>query len=104
MIMRSWRGSVNKNDADEYFAYLNKTGIREYQETNGNQGVYVLRKDEGDKTEFLLLSLWDSIESIKSFAGSEPEKAVFYPEDEKYLIEFDEKVTHYDVLLSPDLK
>lgn len=104
MIMRSWKGSVNKSDAEEYFAYLNKTGIREYQETEGNQGVYVLRKDEGYKTEFLLLSLWDSIESIKSFAGSEPEKAVFYPEDEKYLIEFDEKVSHYEVLHSPDLK
>lgn len=101
MIIRSWKGTTKRSDAEEYYEYLLRTGIKEYQEIEGNQGVYVLRKDEGDKTEFLLLSLWDSFESIKAFAGSEPEKAVFYPEDEKYLIEFDKEVTHFDVLYSP---
>jgi len=104
MIMRSWKGTTNRSDAEKYFDYLNKTGIKAYQETEGNRGVYVLRKDEGDKTEFLLLSFWDSIESIESFAGPEPEMAVFYPEDEKFLIEYDKEVAHFDVLLSPDLK
>ena len=104
MIMRSWKGSTKKIDAEEYFDYLNKTGIRACEETDGNQGVYVVRKDEGDKTEFLFLSFWDSIESIRSFAGPEPEKAVFYPEDEKYLIDFDEKVMNYDVLHFPNHK
>ena len=104
MIMRSWKGFTNRSDAEEYFDYLNKTGIKAYQETEGNRGVYVLRRDQGDKTEFLLLSFWDSIESVRSFAGSEPEKAVFYPEDEKFLIEFDKEVAHFDVLLSPNLK
>lgn len=104
MIMRSWEGTTNKSDADAYYKYLIKTGIKAYQETEGNRGVYLLRKDEGNKSKFLLLSLWDSIESVKSFSGSEPEKAVFYPEDEKYLIEFDKEVSHFDVLLSPDLK
>lgn len=101
MIMRSWKGATNSSDAEKYYEYLLKTGIKEYQETEGNQGVFVLRRDVGDKTEFLLLSLWDSIGSIRSFAGSEPEKAVFYPEDEKYLIDFDKQVTHFDVLYSP---
>ncbi len=100
MVMRSWKGATNRSDAEEYYEYLLKTGIKEYQETEGNQGVYLLRRDVGDKSEFLLLSLWDSFKSIRSFAGSEPEKAVFYPEDGKYLIDFDEKVTHFDVLYS----
>ena len=104
MIMRSWKGATKRSDAEEYFNYLNKTGIKAYQETEGNRGVYVLRKDEGDKTEFLLLSFWDSIESVRSFSGPEPEKAVFYPEDENFLIKFDKTVTHFDVLLSPNLK
>lgn len=100
MIIRSWKGATKKSDAEEYYEYLLETGIKEYQETEGNQGVYVLRKDDGDRTEFILLSLWDSFKSIRSFAGSEPEKAVFYPEDEEYLIDFDKEVTHFDVLYS----
>ena len=56
-----------------------------------------------DLSEFLLLSLWDSVESIKGFAGSDYEKAVFYPEDAKYLVEFDKHVEHFEVL-SSDLK
>ena len=100
MIIRSWKGATKRSDAEKYYEYLLETGVKEYQDTEGNQGVFVLRRDVGDKTEFLLLSLWDSIGSIRSFAGSEPEKAVFYPEDEKYLIEFDEEVTHLDVLYS----
>ena len=98
MVMRRWKGVTNRSDAEEYYEYLLKTGIKEYQETEGNQGVYLLRRDVGDKTEFLLLSLWDSLKSIRSFAGSEPDKAVFYPEDEKYLIDFEKKVKHFDVL------
>ena len=101
MIIRSWKGATERSDAEEYYEYLLKTGIKDCQETEGNQGVYILRRDVGDKAEFLFLSLWDSFKSIRSFAGSEPEKAVFYPQDEKYLINFDEEVTHFDVLYSP---
>ena len=101
MIIRSWKGATKRSDAEKYYEYLLETGVKEYQDTEGNQGVYILRRDVGDKTEFLLLSLWDSFESIRSFAGSEPEKAVFYPEDEEYLVDFDKEVTHFDVLYSP---
>ena len=37
---------------------------------------------------------WDNLESIKAFAGEDYEKAVYYPEDKKYLLEFEEKVIH----------
>jgi len=103
MIMRIWKGSTQQSDSDSYYNYLQETGVRECRETAGNQGVYVLRKIADDRAEFLFLSLWDSVESIKGFAGSDYEKAVFYPEDEKYLVEFDKHVEHFE-LLSSDFK
>ena len=100
MIMRIWKGSTHRSDSDSYFNYLLETGVKEYRETTGNHGVYVLRRNVDDHSEFLLLSLWDSVESIKGFAGSDYEKAVFFPEDVKYLVEFDKYVAHFEVLYS----
>ena len=101
MIIRMWKGSTIRTDSDAYFDYLKETGLKEYEETPGNLGVYVLRRDYDDKTEFLLLSHWDSMEAIEAFAGSAPDKAVFYPDDNNFLMEFDKHVTHYEVLHSP---
>lgn len=85
-------------DKDTYYDYLRKTGLSEYRETQGNRGVRVLRRVYGDKVEFLLVTLWDSWDAIKSFAGQDYEKAVYYPEDKRFLLELDPRVTHYEVL------
>jgi heme-degrading monooxygenase HmoA len=57
----------------------------------------MLRRDLDEKTEFVMLTLWDSMDSIKAFAGEDPEKAVFYPEDDRFLIERDLTAAHYEV-------
>ena len=101
MIARTWHGVTAAAKADEYFDYLKKTGVPEYQATKGNQGVYVLQRLDGGQAHFLLLTLWESEDAIKSFAGPEMEKAKYYPEDEKFLLELEPNVTHYEVLLKP---
>jgi heme-degrading monooxygenase HmoA len=58
----------------------------------------MLRRDEGDRTEFVTLSLWDSVDAIKAFAGEDIEAAVLYPEDERYLIDGESSVAHYEVV------
>jgi heme-degrading monooxygenase HmoA len=98
MIARSWRGATRARDADAYLKYLHRTGLAEYRKTPGNRGVLGLRRIVEDKAEFLLISLWDSRESIQKFAGEDIEKAVFYPEDERFLVERDEHVSHYEVV------
>jgi heme-degrading monooxygenase HmoA len=101
MIVRSWRGTTKSSDADEYFEYLLHTGVKFYQTTPGNLGVFVLKRDLEAKTEFLLLSLWESMEAVKRFAGPEPQRAVFYPEDEAFLVDYETTVDHYEVLHTP---
>jgi heme-degrading monooxygenase HmoA len=101
MIARTWHGMTAASKADEYLDYLNKTGVPEYRATLGNLGVYVFRRIEGNMAHFLLLTLWESEEAIKRFAGPNMEKAKYYPEDEHYLLELEPNVTHYEVLVKP---
>ena len=97
MIARIWRGAVAQADGDAYADYVAETGLAGYTSTEGNRGAWLLRRDVGDKTEVVTLSMWDSMEKIKAFAGEDPEVAVFYPEDDRFLIERDEFVSHYVV-------
>ena len=98
MIARIWRGVVRREDAKAYAAYIAETGFAAYAETAGNRGAWMLRRDEGERTEFLTLSLWDSRDAIRAFAGDDIETAVYYPEDERYLVERDDTVRHYEVV------
>jgi heme-degrading monooxygenase HmoA len=100
MIARIWRGVVRTEDAEDYAEYIHGTGFTEYAETPGNRGAHMLRRDEDGRSEFITLSFWDSREAIQGFAGQDIEKAVFYPEDDRYLIEREPTVKHYEIVRS----
>ena len=101
MIARTWRGATREADKDTYHEYLKATGLKEYAAIPGNRGVYTLRRVADGKAEFLLLTLWESWDAIKAFAGPDYEKAVYYPEDKKFLLNLSPHVSHYEVLLGP---
>jgi len=98
MIARTWRGATRAEDAERYLEYLHQTGLAEYRKIEGNRGVLALRRVADGQAEFLLVSLWDSERAIRDFAGSNIDRAVFYPEDEQFLINRDDHVTHYEVV------
>ena len=88
---------MNTADAEEYAAYIRDTGFAEYGRTPGNRGAWMLRRDEGGETVFLTLSMWESRDAIKAFAGDDIEAAVLYPEDERFLVG-ESTIAHYDVV------
>ena len=98
MIARTWHGVDPASMANEYMNYLNRTGLPDYRGTDGNRGVQVLRRIEGDDAHFLLITLWESFEAIRKFAGDERERARYFPEDEAFLKEMEPKVTHCEVM------
>ena len=97
VIARIWRGAVRNEDADEYVTYIRDTGIEHYRSTPGNLGAWILHRRSGDRTEIITFSLWEDMESVKSFAGDEPSVAVYYLDDDRFLVERADTVEHYDV-------
>jgi heme-degrading monooxygenase HmoA len=97
VIARIWRGAVRNEDAEEYVAYVRETGVEHYRSTPGNAGAWILHRSTGDRTEILTFSLWEDMDAVKAFAGDDPSRAVYYPEDDRYLVERGPTVDHYEV-------
>jgi antibiotic biosynthesis monooxygenase (ABM) superfamily enzyme len=97
MIARVWRGVTAAEDGAAYAAYIEETGTTNARKLPGSRGTLVLRRTDGDRTEFQTVILFDSLADVRAFAGDDIEKAVFYPEDDRYLIDRDLGVTHYEV-------
>jgi heme-degrading monooxygenase HmoA len=99
MIARQWVGETLESDSDTYAKYLQETGVKEIRATKGNKGVWLMRRVREGRAEFVVISMWDSLESIKAFAGNKYENAVYYPEDQKFLLSLPPHVSHYEVLI-----
>jgi heme-degrading monooxygenase HmoA len=97
MIARIWRGRTPLDLAEEYVDYVKDTGVEAQRSAPGNLGSMVLRRDLGEESEILVISLWNSWEGIQAFAGELPEIAVYYPRDPEYLLELEPNVVHYQV-------
>ena len=97
MILRSWRGTVRTEDLDTYVRYVRETGIKGLRETDGNQGAWILTRETDGRSDLLVLSLWDSVEAVYAFAGDDPDRAVFYPEDDRYLLDRDDFACNWTV-------
>ena len=104
MIARVWTGMTPGAKSERYLEYLERTGVKECRGTPGNKGVFVLRRVEQGRAEFLFISLWESLDAIRAFAGADIDKAVYFPEDRDFLLEMDPRVRHYEVAVPPDVK
>lgn len=100
MIARIWRGRTRTEDAEEYVEYVRKTGVTEQRATPGNRGSMLFTRQLDGEVEFLVLSLWESMAAVRAFAGERPEVAVYYPEDERFLLELEPEVRHYEVAVA----
>ena len=79
-VVRMWRGVIRTEDRDEYVDYVERTGVEEYRSVPGNLDAWTLTRELGDGlTEILTVSRWESLDSIRGFAGDDIERAVYYP-------------------------
>lgn len=98
MIVRMWHGRVPTAKAGRYREFLNARAIPDYRSVAGNISVHILERPDGDVTHFVTLTFWESLASIRAFAGEHVEVAKYYPEDSDFLLEFEPTVTHYEVV------
>ncbi|RWP33545.1 MAG: hypothetical protein EOR04_32635 [Mesorhizobium sp.] len=99
VILRRWRGTVHTEVADEYARYVDQTGGDELSASKGNLGHQITLRDlGGGVSEICALSWWTDMEAVKAYAGEQPERARYYPEDDRFLIEKPEFVEHHAVV------
>ena len=98
MVARLCRGVTGTDKADEYLTSLTRTWARDCMRKAGSRGVGVLRRVQGHLAEFILVSLWDSLDSIQDFAGADIERAACQPEGRDLLAAIKPTVEHFEVL------
>lgn len=98
MILRMWKGRSTTDKADKYIDHVIKRVLPALGAIEGHRGAYLLRRAMNGATEFVVLTLWDSMAAVRRFAGAEAEKAVVEPEARAVLTSFDETVSHFEVV------
>ena len=98
MIARHWRGLVRRDRAAAYVEHLQSETLPQLVQLAGFLDAKVLRRDLSEGAEFLVVTIWESIDSIRAFAGNDVESAVVPPKARDMMIEYDRKARHYEVI------
>jgi len=98
MIARVWKGRTSPSRADGYEQFLQRTAYPDYGGVEGNRGWILLRQATEGAVEFTFVSFWDSMDALRRYAGDDPERPKYYPEDRAALLELPERVEHYEVV------
>jgi heme-degrading monooxygenase HmoA len=101
MIGRMWRGSTTRENSKSYEDVFQRIVLPEVIAIDGFKGAYLLRRDVNEETEFIVLTLFNSMKAVQRFAREDYELAVVSPEAKAVLKKFDEHATHFDIVIRP---
>jgi|SRR4249920_1935911 len=96
-IARVWGGATREEDSRAYRDAL-RADLREVRSVKGNLGAFVLERTVDGRAEFQFVSLWESMDAVAGFAGSDVDRAVYFRDDERVLLELTPRVEHYQVV------
>jgi heme-degrading monooxygenase HmoA len=97
MIARSWTAEATPARADEYLQHFRAKVLPVIASIEGHRGAYVLKRVRGDLVEIVVITLWESMDAVRKFAGDDPDVAVITREARTILSRADEHVAHYEV-------
>jgi heme-degrading monooxygenase HmoA len=100
LIARLWHGKTNVDQGDEYEKFLLERAVPDYQSATGLRSLQFLRRDEGGVAHFLLVTFWQSRQAMAAFSGKDIERAKYYPEDDDFLLQKNERVKLYEMFYS----
>lgn len=95
-IARIWKGQTAPHNADDYTRYLYEHGVKKL-ESLGARGVQFFREDTADYSEFMVISVWDSVIAMTSWAGDDPRKIRHLERDPELLLNLPDRVQILDV-------
>jgi heme-degrading monooxygenase HmoA len=97
MISRHWKGIAKPGEADNYIEHLRTDTFPKLSGIEGFIRAYILTRTVDKGTEFLIITVWESMEAIKRFAGETAEAAVAPDSVQSMMVEYDRNVLHYEV-------
>ncbi len=98
MIVRMWRGRASLSRAGQYEKFLKETAYPDYGDVEGNRGWLLVRREIDGAVEFMFVSLWESMDALRRYAGDDIERPKYYPEDRAALLELPDRADHYEVV------
>jgi uncharacterized protein YciI/heme-degrading monooxygenase HmoA len=101
-VLRLWKGRSTVERGSEYVRHATKKVFPALRAIDGHRGAYLLRRMVDGAIEFVVLTLWDSMATVRRFAGAEPDKAVVEAEARAILTSFDDRITHYEIVQGPE--
>ena len=96
MIARRWHGRVPNSLAEEYLRLMREVALPDYRGTPGNRGAWCLSRTEGDITHVEMLTFWADFAAIRRFAGEDVGVAKYYDFDDRFLLEKERGVLHFE--------
>ncbi len=84
LAARAWCYWTTPERAVEYLEHLHTYVFPQLRAMQGHRGTFVLQKDLGEKVEFSVLTIWESVDAIHNFADENPEIAVVHPEQKLF--------------------
>ena len=99
MIARVWHGWTPPQNADAYEQFLRTKMFPSIHRVPGYLGADLLRREDGDKVAFVTITRFESLESVRAFAGEDYEQAVVEPDARALLSRFDQRSEHYEVVI-----
>ena len=98
MIQRHWRGVAKRGEANNYIRHLETETFPLIAAITGFVKASILRRSTADGVEFLIITIWESMDAIRKFAGDEPDKAVVPKVVKGMMLSWEERVRHYEVV------
>ncbi|MFN8058012.1 MAG: antibiotic biosynthesis monooxygenase [Vicinamibacterales bacterium] len=96
-IVRVWRGATTLANAAGYERHVTTVVANGLVSLPGYLGMTVLRRRDGERVEFLVMTRWTSMDAVTAFAGASIDLAVVEPEARALLADFDTVVRHFEV-------
>ncbi len=98
MISRNWKGLVKPELAESYINHLKTDTFPKLSNISGFVRASILKREFSEGTEFLIITLWESLEAIEHFAGKPADIAVVPEVAQRMMISYDKKVAHYEIV------
>jgi len=98
MILRRWHGRVPNAKAADYLHLMTTVALPDYRATPGIIDALCCSRVEGDVTHIEMMTLWESEDAIRAFAGDMVLRAKYYDNDAEYLLEMEDEVLHFEAM------